>query len=270
MPVAAALTTRGLTKSYGSLTAVAPLDLELEPGRGPRLSRPERRRQDDAHPDGDDDLAADGRLLRSGRYPRWPTGGNSPPDRRPARERRLPGRADRRRVPDRYHARLYGQSRSSGARDGTPSFSARCGLDERAGVAGIRPTAVACGSASGSLAPSSTTRRSSSSTSRRSGLDPAGQRQVLTLVGRIARDRGSTVVLSTHLLAEVEEVCDRVLIIHRGRVVVYGTVAEVAARAAAPRAAQVRVPAEQSDRGESKPSSRRASRCSSSRSSADA
>jgi ABC-2 type transport system ATP-binding protein len=55
-------------------------------------------------------------------------------------------------------------------------------------------------------------------------------------------------VLSTHLLAEVEEVCGRVLIIHRGRVVVYGTVAEVAARAAAPRAAQVRVPAEQSDR----------------------
>jgi ABC-2 type transport system ATP-binding protein len=55
-------------------------------------------------------------------------------------------------------------------------------------------------------------------------------------------------VLSTHLLADVEEVCDRVLIIHRGRVIVYGTVAEVAARAAAPRAAQVRVPAEQSDR----------------------
>jgi ABC-2 type transport system ATP-binding protein len=80
------------------------------------------------------------------------------------------------------------------------------------------------------------------------GLDPAGQRQVLTLVSRIACDRGATVVLSTHLLAEVEEVCDRVLIIHRGRVVVYGTVAEVAARAAAPRAAQVRVPAEQSDR----------------------
>jgi ABC-2 type transport system ATP-binding protein len=79
------------------------------------------------------------------------------------------------------------------------------------------------------------------------GLDPAGQRQVLTLVSRIARDRGATVVLSTHLLAEVEEVCDRVLIIHRGRVVVYGTVAEVAAQAAAPRAAQVRVPAELSD-----------------------
>jgi ABC-2 type transport system ATP-binding protein len=80
------------------------------------------------------------------------------------------------------------------------------------------------------------------------GLDPAGQRQVLTFVSRIARDRGATIVLSTHLLAEVEEVCDRVLIIHRGRVIVYGTVAEVAARAAAPRAAQVRVPAEQSDR----------------------
>ena len=65
-------------------------------------------------------------------------------------------------------------------------------------------------------------------------------------------------MLSTHLLAEVEEVCDRVLIIHKGRVVVYGTVAEVAARAAAPRAAQVRVPAEQSDRRRSPLRSRRA------------
>jgi ABC-2 type transport system ATP-binding protein len=73
------------------------------------------------------------------------------------------------------------------------------------------------------------------------GLDPAGQRYVLALVGRIARERGTTVLLSTHLLAEVEEVCSRVLILNRGRVVAEGTVSEVARRAAAPRAARLRV-----------------------------
>jgi ABC-2 type transport system ATP-binding protein len=76
------------------------------------------------------------------------------------------------------------------------------------------------------------------------GLDPAGQRQMLALVRLIAEQRGATVLLSTHLLAEVEESCARVLILNKGRVVVEGTVAEVAQRAAAPRFARVRVPAE--------------------------
>ena len=73
------------------------------------------------------------------------------------------------------------------------------------------------------------------------GLDPAGQRQMLGIVTRIARERGATVLLSTHLLAEVEETCSRVLILNRGRVVAQGTVAEVARQAAAPRSATVRV-----------------------------
>jgi len=73
------------------------------------------------------------------------------------------------------------------------------------------------------------------------GLDPSGQRQVLTLVRRIARERGATVLLSTHLLGEVEEVCSRVLILNRGRVAAEGTVAEVARQAAAPRSARLRV-----------------------------
>jgi len=80
------------------------------------------------------------------------------------------------------------------------------------------------------------------------GLDPAGQLQVLDLVSRIAREHGVTVVLSTHLLAEVEQVCDRVLILNRGRVVAEGTVAEVAQRAAAPRSARVQVPREHLER----------------------
>lgn len=80
------------------------------------------------------------------------------------------------------------------------------------------------------------------------GLDPAGQRQVLELVRRIARERGTTVLLSTHLLAEVEEVCSRVLILNRGRVAADGTVSEIARRAAAPRSASIRVAPEQEDR----------------------
>ena len=80
------------------------------------------------------------------------------------------------------------------------------------------------------------------------GLDPAGQRQMLAIVRRIAQERGATVLLSTHLLAEVEETCSRVLILNRGRVVALGTVAEVAARAAAPRAARLSIPAADKER----------------------
>jgi ABC-2 type transport system ATP-binding protein len=76
------------------------------------------------------------------------------------------------------------------------------------------------------------------------GLDPAGQRQVLGIVSHVARTQAVTVVLSTHSLAEVEAVCDRVVIINRGRVVAEGTVADVARRASEPRRGRLRVPAE--------------------------
>ena len=79
------------------------------------------------------------------------------------------------------------------------------------------------------------------------GLDPAGQRQVLRTIRRIAEQRGATVLLSTHLLAEVEETCSRVLILNRGRVVAQGTVAEVAGQAAAPRSATLRVAPEDTE-----------------------
>src|SRR5262249_30200130 len=49
------------------------------------------------------------------------------------------------------------------------------------------------------------------------GLDPSGQQQLLDLVARISRERGATVILSTHLLDEVEQTCDQVLILNRGR-----------------------------------------------------
>jgi ABC-2 type transport system ATP-binding protein len=80
------------------------------------------------------------------------------------------------------------------------------------------------------------------------GLDPAGQRQVLGNVRKIAGERGATVVLSTHLLTEVEENCSRVLILNRGHVIAEGTVSELVRRAAAPRSGRFRVAPEDADR----------------------
>ena len=59
------------------------------------------------------------------------------------------------------------------------------------------------------------------------GLDPRGQQELLTLIRRIARQRQAGVILCSHLLTEVEEVCDDVVILRQGRVVASGTVAEV-------------------------------------------
>jgi len=61
------------------------------------------------------------------------------------------------------------------------------------------------------------------------GLDPAGMVEVRELIRALA-DGGKTVFLSSHLLNEVEQVCDRVAILKRGRVVAEGPVAELIAR----------------------------------------
>ena len=58
------------------------------------------------------------------------------------------------------------------------------------------------------------------------GLDPAGMRDMRLLIRRLA-DEGMTVLLSSHLLAEVEEVCNRVAIVRSGRIVYEGEIAEL-------------------------------------------
>ncbi len=58
------------------------------------------------------------------------------------------------------------------------------------------------------------------------GLDPAGMRDMRELVQRLAGE-GITVLLSSHLLAEVEELCNRVAIIRKGRIVYQGSLAEL-------------------------------------------
>jgi len=60
-------------------------------------------------------------------------------------------------------------------------------------------------------------------------IDPEGVRELLELVERLRSDFGITVVLASHLLHQVEEVCDRLGIFVRGQMVASGTVAELAA-----------------------------------------
>ena len=61
-----------------------------------------------------------------------------------------------------------------------------------------------------------------------SGLDPIGCREVKDLILALAR-RGKTVILSSHLLADVEDVCDRVVIYYGGKVQAMGTLKELLA-----------------------------------------
>ncbi|MGO8701782.1 MAG: ABC transporter ATP-binding protein [Limisphaerales bacterium] len=58
------------------------------------------------------------------------------------------------------------------------------------------------------------------------GLDPIGCREVKDLILALAR-RGKTVILSSHLLSDVEDVCDRVVIYYGGRIHAMGTLKEL-------------------------------------------
>src|SRR5207245_5272754 len=57
-----------------------------------------------------------------------------------------------------------------------------------------------------------------------SGLDPAGREAMLDLLATLGRDHSKSILLSTHLLSDVERVCDRVVILHQGKVLLQGTV----------------------------------------------
>ena len=58
------------------------------------------------------------------------------------------------------------------------------------------------------------------------GLDPAGQREIRALIPQLAHE-GRSVILASHLLHEVEQVCDRVAILRRGKLLQVGSVSEV-------------------------------------------
>jgi ABC-2 type transport system ATP-binding protein len=237
----AAVEAHGLRKEYGGVVAVADLSFTVEPGEilgvlGPNgagkttairvlttLLAPTRGTFTVAglpHTDATEIRRRIGVLPESGGYPERQTG-----------EEFL-----------RYHARLYGHDRK-GAASVADRLLADVGLHDR------RRTLIA-GYSRGMRQRLGIARalvnepRVVFLDEPTLGLDPAGQRQVLSLVRGIARDRHAAVLLSTHLLAEVEEVCSRVLILNRGSVAAAGTVPEVARRAGAPRSARLRVGAE--------------------------
>jgi ABC-2 type transport system ATP-binding protein len=59
-------------------------------------------------------------------------------------------------------------------------------------------------------------------------IDPTGVTEVLALIQTLARDNGVTVLLSSHLLHQVHQVCDRVAIFNKGRILAQGRMAQLA------------------------------------------
>jgi ABC-2 type transport system ATP-binding protein len=59
------------------------------------------------------------------------------------------------------------------------------------------------------------------------GLDPRGQKELLSLIQRIAHERGVGVILCSHALSEIEAICDDVVILMGGSVIASGTVSDV-------------------------------------------
>lgn len=75
-----------------------------------------------------------------------------------------------------------------------------------------------------------------------SGLDPVNTRTIKRLIYEM-RDRGAAVIMSTHQMNQVEEMCQRILLIDRGRQVLYGPLAGIR-RQFAPHAVEVKVSGE--------------------------
>jgi ABC-type multidrug transport system ATPase subunit len=64
-------------------------------------------------------------------------------------------------------------------------------------------------------------------------LDPEGADEMWALLGELVRDRGKTVIVSSHLLGEVEEHCSAAAVLNRGRLAACGPMSELLARAEA-------------------------------------
>lgn len=62
------------------------------------------------------------------------------------------------------------------------------------------------------------------------GLDPSGREHILSLIGSLWRDLGISVVMSSHLLRDIERVCDRVIIIGHGRMLEHDSIAALKTR----------------------------------------
>jgi ABC-2 type transport system ATP-binding protein len=63
-----------------------------------------------------------------------------------------------------------------------------------------------------------------------SGMDPAGREGMLDLLYRLGKDHGKAILLSTHLLGDIDKVCDAVVILHQGRILCQGPVRQLCQR----------------------------------------
>jgi ABC-2 type transport system ATP-binding protein len=63
-----------------------------------------------------------------------------------------------------------------------------------------------------------------------SGMDPAGREGMLDLLLRLGKEHGKAILLSTHLLGDIDKVCDAVVILHQGRILCQGPVQELCRR----------------------------------------
>ena len=62
------------------------------------------------------------------------------------------------------------------------------------------------------------------------GLDPSGREHILQLIGSLWRDLGISVVMCSHLLRDIERVCDRVMIIGHGRLLEHDSITDLKSR----------------------------------------
>ena len=63
-----------------------------------------------------------------------------------------------------------------------------------------------------------------------SGMDPAGREGMLDLLLRLGKEHGKAILLSTHLLGDIDKVCDAVVILHQGRILCQGPVQQLCRR----------------------------------------
>jgi len=80
------------------------------------------------------------------------------------------------------------------------------------------------------------------------GLDPQGTREIRTLMGRIRTETGTSILVSSHLLGEMERICDRVAVIAGGRILQQGTLDDVIGEES--ERVELRVPREQGERAD--------------------
>ena len=59
------------------------------------------------------------------------------------------------------------------------------------------------------------------------GLDPEGREEMLDLIDRTGREFGLSIIMSSHLLSEIERVCDALIVIDQGRLVEAGSIADL-------------------------------------------